>query len=370
MKMLQKVLNLLIKFPIGKLISYIVFISWLLITVIPLIWMMYSSFKSNEELNMNIYSLPHDLFANYNDEFYVIEPQLSVVPDYDYENDLRPRLIIESNTIDVGRHSLVFFLLKEKLPPEVANLQPDDLVYVNQLPFSMRFEINWKTMLFNYRKSIALGGLVFKFFNSIIYAGVSTFFIVLFGLMIGYALSKMRFKKMSVVIMGIIGAGYLISINSVIIPLFLMLSSFHLTDTHIGIILVYTAFGIPLAVMLSSQYISGLPDSLIESAYMDGATPFQTFFKIIMPICAPVILTISIVSSLGIWNEFLLVLIVGSTEFTKSLPVGVYSFSSLTSTQLGWQIAALVVGTAPAMVIYFSFNKYLTKGVVAGSVKE
>jgi raffinose/stachyose/melibiose transport system permease protein len=84
----------------------------------------------------------------------------------------------------------------------------------------------------------------------------------------------------------------------------------------------------------------------------------------------PVIITIGILSALGIWNEFLLVLVLASSEFTKSLPVGVFSFSSLTGTQLGWQLAALVIATLPAMIVYFTFNQRITKGVVAGAVKE
>ena len=179
----------------------------------------------------------------------------------------------------------------------------------------------------------------------------------------------MPFPKVSALVMALIGLGYLISTNSVIIPLFLMLSRIGLTDTRIGMILVYTAFGIPLSVLLSAQFIRGLPDSLVESAEIDGAGPFGTFLSIIVPMTVPVIVTISIINALGIWNEFLLVLVLASSEATKSLPVGVYSFSSLTSTQLGWQLAALVIATAPTMIVYFSFNKRLTRGVVAGAVK-
>jgi len=83
----------------------------------------------------------------------------------------------------------------------------------------------------------------------------------------------------------------------------------------------------------------------------------------------PVIITISIVNALGIWNEFLLVLVLASSEATKSLPVGVFSFSSLTSQQLGWQLAALVIAVVPAMAVYFAFSKQLTQGVVGGAVK-
>ena len=358
-----------IKVPIGKILSYIVLIAWILITITPLIWTMYSSFKENNELSRDIYSWPKDLFNNDTDEYLVIAPSLNVVPNYDTDVDKRERIIIESTTVSPGRRIMIHFLVKEDLPAEIANMVPGDRLTISQLPFAMRVDIGWKTMLFNYISAFTNGGLFFKFINSIIYASVTTLFIVIFGLMIGFATSKMRFKKLSIVIIGLIGLGYLISINSVIIPLFLMLSNVGLTNTHLGIILVYTAFGLPLSVMLSSQFINGLPNSLIESAYIDGASVFQVFRSIILPMCKPVIITISIISALGIWNEFLLVLVLASSEFTKSLPVGVFSFSSLTSTQLGWQLAALVIATLPAMIIYFIFSKRLSSGVVGGAIK-
>ena len=75
-------------------------------------------------------------------------------------------------------------------------------------------------------------------------------------------------------------------------------------------------------------------------------------------------------TALGIWNEFLLVLVMASKESTKSLPVGVYSFSSRTGIQLGWQIAALVIATIPVLVVYFIFQKKLAEGVAGGAIKE
>lgn len=354
---------------IGRTISYIILVSWALITILPLIWMGYSSFKSNEELTRNIYSLPSDLFRNADDVYEVIAPQLNVIPDYDAEKDTRERLIIESTTISPGRRLMIFFLVKEDLPPSVASLSPGDTLKVSDLPVKMQSEIGWKTMLFNYRSAIGRGNLAPKFLNSIIYSGVSTVLVNLFAVMMAFALSKMQFRKISLIISAAIGFGYLISVNSVIIPLFLMLSKVGLTDTHLGIILVYTAFGLPLAVMLTTQFVRGIPDSLIESARIDGASTWRVLISIMIPMSTPVIITVSIITALGIWNEFMLVLVLASSEFTKSLPVGVFSFSSLTSTQLGWQLAALVVATIPVMIVYFMFQRQLAEGVVGGAVK-
>lgn len=354
---------------IGKGLSYTIFILWSLITIVPLFWMFYSSFKTNEELNKNIVAFPHAMFDNKNDKFVVIAPQLNLVYPYDPAVDTRPRLIIESTEIAPQRRLMTQFILKEKLPPEIANLKTGDTLTLAQLPVGIRTRISWNTIWWNYTSAWTRGTLTMKFVNSLIYTVVSTFFVVLFGLMIGYACSKMKFKKLSAIIIAAIGLGYLIDVNQVIIPLFLMLSGINLTDTHLGIVLVYIAFGLPMAVLLTSQYITGLPDSLIESAYIDGASPFKTFTAIIVPMTIPVIITICIMSGLGIWNEFLLVLVFSSSEITKSLPVGIYSFASRTGTQLGWQLAALVIATIPVMLVYFTFQRNLAEGVAGGAVK-
>ena len=354
---------------LGRTISYIVFISWVLITVLPLIWLGYSSLKSNEELTLDIFALPHDLFDNRYDEFEVIAPQLNVIPDWDTEKDTRERIILESTSINPGRRLMIFFLIKEDMPPGIQKLKPGDRITLDQLPDSERRRLSRNTMWFNYESAIVRGGLGPKFLNSLIYTVVSTFLIIILGLMVAFATTKFQFKKLSAVILAVVGFGYLISQHQLIIPLFLMFSRMGLTDTRIGIILAYTAFGLPISVLLSSQYMRGLPSSLIESARIDGAGTFRTFWSIMVPMCKPVMVTVGILSALGIWNEFLMVLVLASTEATKSLPVGVFSFSSLTGTQLGWQLAALVIATLPTMIVYFSFQKQLAEGVVGGAIK-
>ena len=357
-------------FTVGKPISYFILITWALITILPLFWMSYSSFKSNEELTRDIYAFPKDLFNNQDDVYMVIEPGLGLLLPKAVRAAREDYMVIESTTVAPTRQILVHYLYRSDLPPEVASRQIGDLVNLNELPRHMFRPINRYLMGYNYISAFVRGELTMKFVNSIIYAAVSTFATVFLSLMIGYAVSKMNFPKLSAIVIGLIGLGYLISTNSTIIPLFLMLTKMGLINTRIGMIIVYTAFGIPMATLLTSQFIRGLPDSLIESAEIDGASQFRAFLSIIVPMSVPVIITISIIAALGTWNEFLLVLVLASSEATKSLPVGVYSFSSLTSTQLGWQLAALVIATLPTMIVYFSFTRRITQGVVAGAVKE
>ncbi len=375
-----------------KSVSYFIFILWTLITIAPLFWMTYSSFKTNEELTKNIYAWPKELFSFKKAKLDVVPPQTNIYypkgflekPGIESSKDLKKinekLLILESPNIGGHKRIKVHFLLRDDISPDVVtsdgrvlkDLQPgtDVQILVSDLPRKFQNKFSWQTIWWNYTSAWARGELAMKFLNSIIYTVVSTILVVLLGLMLGYGTTKFKFKKASAIIAALVGLGYLLDVNQLLVPLFLMLTNLHLTDTHIGIILVYTAFGLPMAVMLSSTYIRGLPYSLVESAYIDGATPFRTFISIIVPMTIPVIVTISIMTALGIWNEFLLVLVMASKEGTKSLPVGVYSFSSRTGIQLGWQIAALIIATLPVLVIYFIFQKKLAEGVAGGAIKE
>lgn len=270
---------------LSRTISYTVLIAWTLVTVFPLIWMLYSSFKSNNQIINSFFELPTTLM---------------------WEN----------------------------------------------------YAIAWE--------KAHLGQL---FVNSVFYSTVSTFFIVIFAMMAAYAFAKMKFPTLSKILYLVIGMGLLISVQAILIPLFIMLATIGLKDSHIGIVITYVALGLPMAVYLSTEFVKGIPDSLIESAYIDGASNARMFSSIVLPMTTPVIVTIAIISVLGIWNEFLLVFVLTSSNATRSLPVGVMSFSGAFSQQYGRQLAAMVVAVAPVMVVYFIFNKRLTQGVVAGAVK-
>ena len=376
----------------AKPLSYFIFIVWTIITVLPLFWMGYSSFKTNEELTKNIYSWPHDLLDSKQSDFDIVEPQINInypkkllkkigVKSSKYSDEINDKiLILESPNIGGHKKIKIHFVLRSDIPEgwktsdgrDLRSIQPGNDVSIksSDLPKKLQNRISWESVWWNYTSAWTRGGLGVKFVNSLIYTCVSTFLVVLLGLMLGYGTTKFKFKKIAAFVLALVGLGYLLDINQLIVPLFLMLTKLKFTDTHFGVILVYTAFGLPMAVMLASTYIKGLPDSLVESAYIDGATPFRTFISIIVPMTIPVIVTISIMTALNIWNEFLLVLVMASKEATKSLPVGIFSFSSRTGLQLGWQIAALIIATLPVLLVYFIFQKKLAEGVAGGAIKE
>lgn len=377
---------------LAKPLSYFIFIFWTLITAAPLLWMLYSSFKTNEELTLSMYSAPKELFQAKDTTFDVVAPQTNIAYPKDFLKKLGIKngkqtaeinekvIILESQTIGSHKRIKVHFILRDDIPEDcmtsdgrqIKTIQPEKGATLNcaDLPKKIQNKIWWETIWWNYTSAWKRGALGMGFLNSVVYTVVSTFLVVILGLMLGYGTTKFQFKKAAAFVAALVGLGYLLDVNQLIVPLFLMLTKMGLTDTHIGIILVYTAFGLPMAVMLASTFIKGLPNSLIESAYIDGATPFRSFISIIVPMTVPVIITISIMTALGIWNEFLLVLVMASKEATKSLPVGIFSFSSRTGQQLGWQIAALIIATLPVLIVYFLFQKKLAEGVAGGAIKE
>ncbi|MBN1411237.1 MAG: carbohydrate ABC transporter permease [Spirochaetales bacterium] len=217
--------------------------------------------------------------------------------------------------------------------------------------------------------SVEKTNLVLFMGNSVIYTFSSTLLVILFAMMASFAFSKLPFKKTSAVFYSLFGLGLLITVQALLIPLFLFLRTVGLYDTHAGIILPYVAINLPLAVFLGTTYMRELPDSMIEAAEMDGAGKWLVFLRIIFPMCEPVIVTMGIMTVLACWNEFLFVFIFTASDATRSLPVGIYSFSGETATEYGVQFAALVIGIVPMIITYALFHKRITYGMVAGAIK-
>ena len=153
------------------------------------------------------------------------------------------------------------------------------------------------------------------------------------------------------------------------IPLFLMANAAGLTDTRIGILLPYIGMGMPKGIYLCTEYIKSIPDSLVESARIDGASYPRIFASIIAPMAKPVATTLAILNVTGVWNEFMLVNVLTSKASLKSLPVGILKFSGSLSSDYGKQFAALAVGMLPMLIFYAIFRNQITKGVSAGAVK-
>lgn len=140
-------------------------------------------------------------------------------------------------------------------------------------------------------------------------------------------------------------------------------------DNPIGIILIYLGFGSGLSVFIFSGFIKSIPLEIEEAALIDGASPIQTFFQIILPILKPTTITVAILNAMWIWNDFLLPYLVLGTEY-KTVPIAIqYLQGSYGNTDYGALMALLVLSIIPVVLFYLSSQKYIIKGITSGAVK-
>ncbi|WP_324668075.1 carbohydrate ABC transporter permease [Geochorda subterranea] len=223
-------------------------------------------------------------------------------------------------------------------------------------------------MVDNYVQAWRIGQFDVLMGNSLLYTAVSTAAIVVLSVAAGFAFAKLRSRATPLLYGGFV-IGILLTIQSIMVPLFLMATRTHLYNTRLGVLMVYTAMGLPMGVYLCTEYIKGLPDSVIESARLDGAGYLTILWRIVFPMVRPVVTTLAIVTIPGVWNEFMLINVLVSDNALKSLPVGILRFSGALSSDYGKQFAGLVIGMLPMVVFYLLLRNQLTKGVVAGAVK-
>jgi len=221
----------------------------------------------------------------------------------------------------------------------------------------------------NYTQAIIKGKLNIYMVNSIIYTFVSTGLVIIFSMMASFAFAKIKNRATPFLYNSFL-IGLLITIQAILIPLFIVMTRIGLRDTRFGIIIIYVAINLPLAVFLGTEFIKAIPDSIIESAQIDGASYFRIFFKIILPMCKPVMVIVLIFTAVACWNEFMLALVFTSSDSVRSLPVGIFSFSGPFVTEYGMQFAALVIGMTPSIILYAIFHRQITRGfAAAGAIK-
>jgi len=232
--------------------------------------------------------------------------------------------------------------------------------------FAFPKEFFWQ----NYAKAYTVGNLGLFFVNSVIYSTLATSITVVLALMCGFGFSKFEYKKTSNFLYYFFVLGLLITVHSLLVPLFVLELKIGIDDTRLGVLIPYIALGLPMMVYLARTFIVGIPDSMIEAGRIDGASYLTIFWKMILPVSTPVVVTMLIFSFLGNWNEFVLVLTLTSDVAIRSLPVGINSFAGGRSRDFGLQMAALVMGTMPMIIFYVFFHKQIAAGFAAGSVKE
>ncbi|MEZ4595390.1 MAG: carbohydrate ABC transporter permease [Chloroflexota bacterium] len=204
--------------------------------------------------------------------------------------------------------------------------------------------------------------------NSAIVTGVSVTLILILGAGAAFAVSRYRFRGRGLVL-GLFALGLLLPLQSYFIAQSKLWTQFALTDTLVGLIIPYTAMGLPLAIYLLKVYLDALPEELFDAARIDGAGDGRMFLELALPLLRPGLATVAIFSALACWNEFLLALLYLQSDDIKTIPTGLLAFSSRYVTDYSLLFSALSIVTIPMVVIYVVFNRQIVEGITAGSVK-
>lgn len=207
------------------------------------------------------------------------------------------------------------------------------------------------------------------FLNSLIITVVSLVGIVMISSMAGYILVRTP-GKISWLIFVLIVSSMIIPFHSIMIPLIMVVKSLGLSNSIQGIIFVYWGLGCNFAIFLYHGFVKTIPRELEESAVIDGCTPFQTFFRIVLPLLAPVTSTILVLDALWIWNDFLLPLLMLQRKAVKTIPLSQYIFFGQYYSEWGLALAGLTLAVVPIIIFYVFMQKYIVKGITAGAIKS
>ncbi|HJR64065.1 MAG TPA: carbohydrate ABC transporter permease [Gemmatimonadaceae bacterium] len=204
--------------------------------------------------------------------------------------------------------------------------------------------------------------------NSLVVAGTTTLFCVTVGALAAYALARTEFRGKRVILAFILAVTMFPQI-SIVSPLYMLLRALRLINTYPGLILPYLTFAMPLAVWLLVGFFRQLPADLEEAALVDGASRWQSFTKVILPLAVPGLATTAILTFIYCWNEFLFALSFTLGPERQTVPVAIALFRGQYQVPWGQILAASVVATAPVAAIVLVFQRRIVQGLTAGAVK-
>lgn len=205
------------------------------------------------------------------------------------------------------------------------------------------------------------------FFNSVLILFVSLVLLILISSVTAYGIAQFTFPlKRLVRVFFLIGMMFPVQLS--VVPLFLVMNNMKLVDNPLSVILISSA-GISLPVFMLTNFFEKLPKEIYESAIMDGAGEWTTFLRIMFPIASPVVMSVCITTSVGIWNQFFLPLIFLKSDSNKTVPLLVTKYTNNLLRNVDMSMAVSVLSTIPILILFIIFSNRIIEGVTEGAVK-
>ncbi len=223
----------------------------------------------------------------------------------------------------------------------------------------------------SYIKAWTKGNLSKYFLNSIIYTVSSLPLILLISAPCSYVLSRFEFRG-GKVFQGLLVLAISIPSIMIVLPLYSLASQFGILNSRITLIVLYVCMNVPFTTFFLLSFFGGLSKTFEEAAAIDGATPIYTFFKIMLPLAQPGMITVGIFLFVSIWNEYFMALIFANTASLRPLSVGLYSMIQSMTYTGDWAglFASVVVVFLPTFIMYIFLSEKIIAGVTGGALKE
>ncbi|GAB6992081.1 carbohydrate ABC transporter permease [Paenibacillus pini] len=220
----------------------------------------------------------------------------------------------------------------------------------------------------NYSRAWSLTKFPSAFGNSLIITVISNLLLALFSSMAAYRMVRhdTRYNRF---LFTIFVAAMVIPFQSIMIPLVKVTSWLELNDSIPGLIVCYLGFGVPLTVFLFHGFIKSIPLEIEEAARVDGTNIYGTFFRIVLPLMKPMFVTVIILNTLWIWNDYLLPSLMLQSPSLQTIPIATFAFFGQFMKQWDLALPALALGILPVIIFFLSMQKYIVEGITQGAVK-
>ena len=219
----------------------------------------------------------------------------------------------------------------------------------------------------HYRQLLTTG--IHKYIlNSAIVSIVTVFLCVMLAALAGYALTRFSFRGKSLVLFVIV-AVMSIPLPSLMVPTFTFLALLGLNNTLTGLVLLYTAYQLPLAVWVLYGYFQTIPSEFENAAMIDGYSRLQALRRVVLPLSRPGLIAAGLFTLTFAWNDFVVAVVMNSSDDVRTLPVAIYNYLGFFGREWGPLTAAAMVSIVPVIVVFVVFQKYFLSGMTGGGVK-
>ena len=220
----------------------------------------------------------------------------------------------------------------------------------------------------NYTDSLTDPAFWVQVRNSAIVAGLSTLVVVLFAALAAFVIARREFPGREAAYTAFT-LGLLFPATVAVLPLIILVRDLGLPDTLLGLALPQAAFGLPLTIIILRPFFRSIPVELEDAASIDGCGQLGFFFRVLLPLSRPALVTVSVLAIVSSWNQFLLPLVMLSSESNWTLPLGLTNFSTQYTTDTARILAYTTLALVPALVFYMVAERQLVGGLTSGAVK-